>query len=179
MSVFHPKPRRHPTRFERWAWSPISAYRLGLTLGYIAMVYFGVQSLVAGVPAFNIAAPEGWTPIWASALALAGIAAAIGSAGASKRFERIEMVGAWVLFLTLGTYAITLLYIAYGIGDPSRAAVGAGFVALGVQPLVRLLWLMSQLGRKATPAHESLTEREVERAWAPNGSHRPSQEYSH
>ena len=147
---------RQPTRFERWAWSPISAYRLGLTLGYVAMVYFGVQSFIAGVPAFAIAAPEGWTPVWALILIGGGVAAAIGSAASSKVFERVETVGAWILMLTLGTYALTLLWIAYGIGDQSRAAVGAGFIALGVQPLVRLLWLMSQLGRKKTaPAQEN------------------------
>ncbi len=152
------KEPRRPTRFERWAWSPISAYRLGLTLGYVAMVYFGAQSFFAGVPAFTIAAPEGWTPIWASILTLGGIVAAIGSAASSKAFERVETVGAWVLLLTLGTYAFTLLVLAYGIGDQTRAAAGAGFVALGVQPLVRLLWLMSQLGRKKatpTPAQEN------------------------
>lgn len=152
---------RLPTRFERWAWSPISAYRLGLTLGYVAMVYFGVQSFIAGVPAFTIAAPQGWTPIWASALIAGGVAAAIGSAASSKRFERIETVGAWILLLTLGTYALTLLWIAYGIGDQSRAAVGSGFIALGVQPLVRLLWLMSQLGRKQPAQENDPTEREA------------------
>jgi hypothetical protein len=60
-----------------------------------------------------------------------------------------------VLLLTLGTYALTLLWIAYGLNDQSRAAVGSGFLALGVQPLVRLLWLMSQLGRKKPGASES------------------------
>lgn len=160
------KEPRRPTRFERWAWSPISAYRLGLTLGYIAMVYFGVQSFIAGVPAFVIAAPEGWTPIWACALTLAGIGAAIGSAGSSKGLETIELAGACILFLTLGTYAATLLWIAYGIGDQSRAAVGSGFVALGVQPFVRMLWLMAQLGRKSnTRAQENeAAERREEHA---------------
>lgn len=148
------RPPRQPTRFERWAWSPISAYRIGLTLTYAAMVYFGVQAFIAGVPAFVIAAPHWWTPVWACILVLGGMVAAIGSAGSSKRFERVETVGAWALFLTLATYAVTLLVLAYGTGDNSRAAVGAGFVALGVMPLVRLLWLMSQLGRKALPAQE-------------------------
>lgn len=151
------KALRRPTRFEQWAWSPIAAYRLGLTLSYSAMVYFGVQAFIAGVPAFTIAAPQGWTPIWASVLVLGGITAAIGSASDSKLFERIETAGAWALFLTLATYAVTLLVLAYGTGDNSRAAVGAGFIALGVMPLVRLLWLMSQFGRKvALPAREPL-----------------------
>lgn len=149
------KKPRTPTRFERWAWSPISAYRLGLTLSYVATVYFGVSAFIAGVPAFDIAAPQGWTPIWASILVLGGMTASIGSAASTKLFERIETVGAWTLFITLSTYSVTLLVLAYGQGDAGRAAVGAGFAALGVQPFVRLLWLMSQLGRKkALPAQE-------------------------
>lgn len=146
---------RTPTRFEQWALSPIAAYRLGLTLSYVAVVYFGVSAVIAGVPAFTIAAPEGWTPIWAAVLVLGGATASIGSAASTKRFERIETVGAWALFLTLATYSVTLLVLAYFAGDATRAAVGAGFTALGVQPFVRLLWLMSQLGRKqALPAPE-------------------------
>lgn len=146
--------RRAPSRFERWAWSPISAYRVGLTLGYLATIYFGVSAFIAGVPAFQIAAPSGWTPIWSTVLVLGGAVAAIGSASSSRLFERIELGGAWALFLTLGGYAATLLYLAYSEGDANRAAAGAGFVALGVAPGVRLLWLMSQLGRKTLPAAE-------------------------
>lgn len=148
------EPRR-PTRFERWAWSPISAYRVGLSVGYVAMVYFGIQAFLAGVPAFVIAAPLWWTPIWAGILVLGGIVAAVGSVGSSRLFEIVETVGASALFITLATYAITLLVLAYGAGDINRAAVGAGFAALGVQPFVRLLWLMSQLGRKKAPPAEN------------------------
>ena len=144
---------RTPTRFERWAWSPISAYRLGLTLSYIGIVYFGVSAFIAGVPAFTIAAPEGWTPVWAAILVLGGGSASIGSLAGSKFFERTEAVGAWALFLTLATYAATLLFLAYGGGDNTRVAAGAGFTALAIPVFVRLLWLMSQFGRKkATPS---------------------------
>lgn len=139
---------RTPTRFERWAWSPIIAYRIGLTAGYLATIYFGVSAFIAGVPAFQIAAPGGWTPIWSSILVLGGAVAAFGSIADGHVFRRVELVGSWALFLTLGGYAAVLLVLAYGAGDVNRAAVGAGFVALGIQPGVRMLWLMSQLGRK-------------------------------
>jgi hypothetical protein len=146
-----PKAPRGLSRFERWAWSPITAYRVGLTLGYLATVYFGTSAFIAGVPAFQLTAPSGWTPIWASVLIIGGVVATIGSASSEKAFERTELVGAWALFLTLGCYAATLLWLAYSEGDSNRAAAGAGFVALGVAPGVRLLWLMSQLGRKPAP----------------------------
>lgn len=158
------KEPRIPTRFERWAWSPISAYRLGLTLSYIGIVYFGVSAFIAGIPAFTIAAPEGWTPVWAAVLVIGGAAASIGSVTGTKLFERIETLGAWGLFLTLGTYAATLLSLAYGGGDVTRAAAGAGFTALAIPVFVRLLWLMSQFGRKkatSTATEPSSAVREV------------------
>lgn len=145
---------RIPTRFERWAWSPILAYRMGLSLSYIAMVYFGVSAFISGVPVFRLTAPEGWTPIWSIVLVLGGIVASFGSTGDTKALRNIELVGAWALFLTLGGYALTILFLAYATGDVNRAAVGAGFIALGVSPGVRLLWLMTQLGRKKDQAHE-------------------------
>lgn len=138
--------------FERWALSQVYAYRVGLTAGYVATVYFGLSALVAGVPAFDLAAPEGWTPIWGTLLIVGGVVAAAGSLSDSKRFRRVELIGAVFLFLTLGGYAGTLLWLAYGTGDTARAAAGAGFVALGIHPLVRLAWLLSQLGRKPAPS---------------------------
>jgi hypothetical protein len=149
-----PRPKRLPhtprqvSRFERWAWSPITAFRIGLTLGYIGAVYFGISAFIAGVPAFVITAPYGWTPVWAALLVLGGVVAVFGSLSDSRRFRNVELAGAWALFLTLGVYSAVLLALAYGTADANRAAVGAGFVALGIQPGVRMLWLMSQLGRK-------------------------------
>lgn len=142
------RPRRELSRFELWAWSPITAYRIGLTLSYAAGVYFGVSALIAGVPAFEIAAPPGWTPIWATLVVVASALATVGSINDRKWSRRLELAGAWTLFLTLAGYATVLLILAYADGDTARAAVGAGFVALGVQPGVRMLWLMSQLRRK-------------------------------
>jgi len=139
---------RKPSALERWAWSPITAFRIGLTLTYIGAIYFGTSAFIAGVPAFVIAAPDGWTPLWAGVLVIAAVLAAIGSAADTKPFRLMELIGSWALFISLGVYAIVLLFIAYHDGDATRAAVGAGFVALGIQPGVRMLWLMAQLGRK-------------------------------
>lgn len=144
--------KRHPSRLERWAWSEIPAYRLGLTLGYAGTIYFGISAFIAGVPVFEITAPSGWTPIWSGILILGGILGSVGSIAETKRFRRIELVGSWAIFLTLSVYAASLLFIAYAVGDTSRAAVGSGFVGLAVPPGIRMLWLVTkaQLGRKST-----------------------------
>ena len=142
---------RVPGKFETWAWSPIVAFRIGLTLGYASMIYFGISGLIAGVPAFASTAPEQWTPIWASVLILGGVLGAIGSIGDTMRLRMTELAGSWLLFLSAGTYATILLLLAYGVtGTPDvyRATAGSGLVALGVQPFVRMLWLLSQIGRK-------------------------------
>lgn len=136
--------------FKKWAASQVAAYRVGLVLSYFAMMYFGASAVVAGIPVFTFTAPEGYTPIWGSAVILGGLVASIGSLKAGtepvtkeiKVFNRIELVGSMLLFLTLGTYAVTLLIIGYGYADPGRASVGSGFVALGVGPTVRMMWLI-------------------------------------
>lgn len=142
------KEPRQLTRFELWAWSPITAFRLGLTATYLATIYFGISALIAGIPAFNLTAPNGWTPIWASLVTLGAMVGAIGSISDRHLFRRLELGGAWTLFVTIGIYAVVLLLLAYGAGDPNRAAVGAVLVVCGVTPAVRMVWLMSQLGRK-------------------------------
>lgn len=136
--------------FREWAGSQVAAYRLGLVLGYVAMVYFGVSAAMAGIPTFTFTTPEGFTPIWASGVVIGGFIAAVGSlrAGAEpitkgvRVYNQIEKVGSILLFATLGTYATILLFIGYGFGDGGRASSGAGFVALGVQPVVRMIWLI-------------------------------------
>lgn len=138
---------RKLTRFEVWAWSPIAAFRVGLTTTYLATIYFGISALIAGVPTFNILAPNGWTPIWAGVLVLGAMVGSIGSISDSHLFRRIELGGAWALFVTIGIYAVCLLILAYAHGDTNRAAAGSGFVVLATAPGVRMLWLMSQLGR--------------------------------
>jgi|GEM_PF-2947201 len=135
---------------KEWASSQVSAYRIGLVLGYVAMIYFGTSALVAGIPAFQIAAPEWWTPVWAWTVMLGGLVAGIGAirAGAEpitrevRIFNWIELFGAIALFLTIGGYAVMLLILGYVYGDEARASVGSGFFALSVHPAVRVFWLI-------------------------------------
>lgn len=151
-------PVRPPSKYPRkpilssiktWASSQVAAYRVGLVLSYVAMMYFGASALMAGVPAFDVTTPEGWTPIWSSVVILGGMIGAVGSlrAGAEpitrevKIFNAIETTGAIMLFLALGTYAAVLLILGFGYSSPGRVSGGAGFIALGINPTVRMLWL--------------------------------------
>ena len=137
--------KRRQTKFERWAWTEIPAYRLGLLLSYTFAVYFGVSALLAGVPAFNLAAPEGWTPVWASLLTLAGPVGLIGIGRDSHAFHKVELVASAVLSTTLVTYAGTMLVLAYWTGDINRVAAGAGFAWLATGPLIRMFWLIQKV----------------------------------
>lgn len=136
--------------FRDWASSQVAAYRVGLVLGYLAMVYFGTSAFIAGIPSFEFTTPRGWTPIWASMVVVGGLIGGIGSLRAGTEpltreirvFNRIELAGAILLFLTLSTYATILLILGYGYGDAGRSSIGAGFVALGIHPSVRMVWLV-------------------------------------
>lgn len=146
------RPRGKPlgVSLRAWASSQVAAYRVGLVMGYVVMMYFGTSAFIAGIPVFEFTTPEGWTPVWAGAVTVGGLIAGIGAIKAGTEpltreirvFNRIELVGAILLFLTLFTYAFILLLIGYQYGDAGRASVGAGFVALGVHPTVRMLWLI-------------------------------------
>lgn len=146
-----------PLWFRAWASSQVSAYRLGLVLVYLGIMYFGASAFAAGIPAFEFTTPGNWwTPMWAVIVVLGGCVAAIGAvkAGADpvtkqvRVFNRIELGGAIAVFLTLGTYAAVLLVLGYWFGDSSRVAVGAGFVALGIHPAVRMFWLIFRPSKK-------------------------------
>lgn len=142
------KPLRPRTRFEVWAWSPVQSFQIGLTLGYLGLMYFAVSAFIAGVPAFRITAPEDWSLFWSAALMIASPIAAIGSISRARAFENLERWGAGFVTLTVGSYTAVLMWIAYVIGDADRAPVAAGFFVLTVFFLVRFMWLMSQLLRK-------------------------------
>lgn len=135
--------------FSEWARSQVAAYRIGLILTYLGTIYFGGSALTAGVPVFVVTAPEGWTLIWAPVVVLGGFIASVGAIRAGtepvtkpiRAFNWIELVGSTMLFLTLFTYAGALLFLGYVYGDNGRVAVGAGFIALGIHPAVRMIWL--------------------------------------
>lgn len=161
----HPlRPRKLPRRpsvygwmpFSTWARSQVAAYRFGLVLGYLATIYLGMTALVAGVPIFDYTAPHGWAGWWGVAVCLGGLTAAIGAIHAGeepatrsvRNYNRIELAGAIMLFLTLGSYAATHLILGYGYGDALHSLIGAGFVALGVHPAVRMTWLIFRPRKK-------------------------------
>ena len=151
-----PKPPRVPKRsigrglskFEIWAWSPVISFQVGLTAGYLAMIYFGVSAWLAQIPAFRHTAPNGWSIWWAIALTFGAILASIGSVSRQRWFEVAELVGSALITLTVGSYAAVLLFLAYAGHIVGQAAAGAGFVVLTVPVLVRMLWLASQSLRK-------------------------------
>ena len=136
---------RPPSKFELWAWSPVHAYRISLTVLYVGSTYFGVSAAVAGIPVFLITAPSWWLPWWAGGLILGSIVASFGSIKDTPKFLITELTGALLLFLTIGSYALVLLFTAYIGGDPNRAAVGSGLLVLGALPGMRLLWLISKV----------------------------------
>lgn len=138
---------RKLTRFELWAWSPVISFQIGLTASYLAMIYFGLSAAIASVPAFTKAAPDGWSLFWAGALVVGGVLGSIGSISRMKVFERLELVGAFLVSLTVGSYALLVLFLAYVLADAGRASGGAGFIALVVPVVVRTLWLASQTRR--------------------------------
>lgn len=152
-SARRPKPLRRgvlPGFFSAWAKSQVTAYRLGLVLSYVATTGIGAVALVNGIPAFEITTPEWWTLIWSLAVILGGVVAAVGAIHAGetpstlqvRTFNRIELAGSIALFLAMTGYAAVLLVLGYGYGDTSRASSGAVFVALGVAPAVRMVWLI-------------------------------------
>lgn len=140
--------RRRLSRFEIWAWSPIVSFQVGLTGGYLALIYFGISGLIANPPAFTNFSPEGYGGFWAIFLILGAMIASLGSISRHKWFERMETIGASILSVTVGSYALLVLFIAYGVGDPTRIAGGAGFTALTIPILIRTMWLYSQLLRR-------------------------------
>jgi hypothetical protein len=134
--------------FGLWAWSPIISFQVGLTVGYAAMVYFGVAALIAPPAAFKFTSPGLYALGWAVALTLGAVAAGFGSISRHRWFELAETAGASLLTLTIGSYASLLHWAAYAVGDPDRVAPAAAVTALAIPVIVRTMWLYSQLLRK-------------------------------
>jgi hypothetical protein len=139
------KRSRRQSRFEQWAWTEIPSYRLGLLLGYSFAIYFGLSALIAGVPAFELGAPAGWTPIWSWLLIAAGPVGLVGILKETPRFRTIELVASSILAGSLVVYAGTMLFLAYVSDLDDRAAAGAGILWLSVAPMIRTTWLLAQV----------------------------------
>lgn len=143
------KPVRQLTRFELWAWSSIVSFQVGLTAGYLTLIYFGVASLFASPPSITMTTPDWYEWYWAAALTLGAALASFGSvAQKSRLFQRIETIGSSLLSLTVVSYASIMSWLAYAAGEADRIAGSAGFVALATPIVIRTMWLYSQLLRK-------------------------------
>lgn len=148
---------RRRSWLERWLFSEIPAYRLSLLVGYAFAMYYGISALIAGIPAFDLTAPDGWTPIWAWVIVVAGPIGLAGAVHDSPGFQRVELLGVTVLTGGLTVYALSVLFLAYGEHDEQRVTAGATLAALAAIHLVRMLWLIVQVVRaaKTTPAAET------------------------
>lgn len=142
------KRTNHLSRFAMWALNPILSFQVGLTAGYVSLIYFGISGFIASPPSISVTTPDWFVGYWATVLIVGAVLASFGSVSRIKIFERLETVGAGLLTLTIGSYALMILWLAYGTLDADRAAAGAGFVALTVPIFVRFMWLLSQLLRK-------------------------------
>lgn len=134
---------RERSKFEVWVWTELPAYRLGLLLGYSFAVYFGISALIAGVPAFTLTAPDGWTFIWACLLVIGGPIGLIGILQDTSKFRKTELLAAVIISWALSIYAVTVLFIAYMTGDLTRVAAGAALAWLASGPTIRMFWLVS------------------------------------
>jgi hypothetical protein len=139
--------QRRRSRFETWAWTEVPAYRLALLLGYSFAMYFGISSLIAGVPAFENTSPNWWTIVWAIVIILCGPVGIFGILHESLRFYKIELVSAAALALCMTSYSGSVLFLAYGAGDPARAAAGSGFAWLTSGLVIRMLWLVGKVSK--------------------------------
>lgn len=140
------RPTRTPTRFEVWAWSPIVVLRVALVTTYLLYVYFGIISFIAGIPAFTLTAPQGYTSVWATLLVVASVISAVGAI--EDRWNRVERWASLALSSLMLGYVGTINVIAWISGLVDRQAVAAA-VAIGfVLPVCRFVYLASQAGKK-------------------------------
>lgn len=140
--------RLPPTRFELWAWGEVISFQIGLTAGYIGLVYFGIASIAASVPSIQQTSPRGFTLVWAIALVVGAVIAAVGSISRRPTFMHIELLGSGLVSLTVGSYAVIITVVAFLLGDTGRISASAGFTALAIPLIIRTLWLASQALRK-------------------------------
>lgn len=137
---------RVPSRFETWAWSPIIVLRIALVATYLLYIYFGIISVIAGIPVFTLTAPEGYASIWGTLLAIAAVVSAIGAV--DDRWNRIERWASLVLSSLMLAYVAAINLVAFVSHDVNRQAVGAAVTIGFVLPVCRFIYLASLAGKK-------------------------------
>lgn len=144
--------RRPPSRFERWAWSPIVILRVALVSTYLLYIYAGVIAVIAGVPVFSLTAPEGYATVWGVLMCTAALVCAIG--GVTERWQVWERWASLALSALMLAYVGGLNGVAFLAGDINRMFIG-GIAAIAlVLPVCRFVYLASQAGRRHPIKHE-------------------------
>jgi len=135
-----------PNRFQIWAWTPITIFRIALIIIYLLYVYAGVIAIISGIPVFDLTAPEGYTTIWGALLAASAVVSAVGAI--DNRWQVWERWASLGLSSLMIAYAAALNLLAFASGDVSRMFVGAIAVIALVLPVCRFVFLASQTGKR-------------------------------
>jgi hypothetical protein len=147
---------RTPTRFEVWAWSPIIVLRVALVITYLLYIYFGIISIIAGIPVFTLTALPGYATIWGALLSVAAVVSAV--AAIDDRWERIERWSSLALSSLYLAYVGAVNIVAFVSGDVNRQAVGAALTIGLVLPACRFVYLAAQAGKSKSPMKEAVAE---------------------
>jgi hypothetical protein len=134
------------SRVRNWAWTPIYVPRWAFVIKYLLFVYWGFWAILAGIPAFDMTAPHGWSVIWGSLMVVAG---AVSAASVTRaRGERIERWSVGVLCVLSIGYIGSINVLAFVSALPNYQALAAGISLVFVLPLARFLYLAAQAGKK-------------------------------
>lgn len=119
---------------------PIFVPRWVLVVMYSGFIVLGGMAAIAGIPTLDLTTPEGYVTPYALAIALFAIIAAVG-ASLGFRHERLELVGALLLFSLLTTYAGSALFLSAG-GDIGRATFAVVILMVTFAPAARGMGLL-------------------------------------
>lgn len=146
------------TLFMRWAFSQTAGFRVGLFIGYLLTLAYGVSAIVAGVPAFLLTGSRDYSVVWSLLITASAAVCTVVSAfpetpvDRTPWAERIESVSVGLLFTGWAIYATIILYIAYGLGDATRISAGYAFIVIAGVMGSRAMWLAATAWRKVQRA---------------------------
>lgn len=134
------------SRLAVWFWSPVIVLRVALFGTYLLYVYAALIAFLAGVPIFNLTAPDGYTSVWAILLGVSAVLCAIGSL--TDRWQRLEKWSSAVLGSLLLAYIGGLNLVGFVEQDLDRQFVGAIAAIAGLLPITRFVYLAAQSGKQ-------------------------------
>lgn len=134
------------SKFGIWFWSPVIVLRVALFGTYLLYVYAAIIAFRAGIPIFNLTAPDGYTSVWAVLLGVSATVCSVGSL--TDRWQRLEKWAVAVLASLLLAYIGGLNLVGFVEQDLDRQFVGAIALIAGVLPITRYVYLAAQTGKK-------------------------------